>query len=298
MRLACFRVAGDLEHRVGLIGEGTVTELSGSWTDVVTRCAGKSPFTVVPLERSFPIGECTFVPPLPNGSRGVLCVGMNYWDHDAEARGLLRTAPSDHPVFFWKLAETMTSATANLALDPAVSTQFDWEIELGIVIGRVARFVPPERVGDYLAGYVIVNDVTARDLQRQHVQWFVGKNIRSSSPIGPWVTTLDEAGYPPRLGMELKVNGITKQSAQTSDLIFDIPTLVSTITRSITLQPGDVIATGTPMGVGFARVPPEFLVPGDLIEARIDGLGSQRNAVVAVDQECAAEVAADLVGQD
>lgn len=284
MRLVWFRTATDHEHRPGVMRDGAITEYSGSWADLLGCCAGPDPREVEPLGLSFPIEECTIVPPLPAGSRGLFCVGMNYWAHDAEARGLLRTAPSEHPVFFWKLAETMTSATADLPLDPAISTEFDWEIELGVVIGRVTKSVTAEAVADCLAGYLIVNDITARDLQRQHVQWFVGKNIRASSPLGPWITTLDEAGYPPRLGMELRVNGITKQRAETSDLIFDVPALVSTISRSVTLLPGDIIATGTPMGVGFARVPPEYLKPGDVIEAEIDGLGSQRNIVVSAEQ--------------
>lgn len=280
MRLACFRVHDDRVNRVGIVGDGSVTQFNGSWSELLSSCAGPSPRQPGQLGAAFPLEDCTFEPPLPDGGRGLFCVGMNYWDHDAEARGLLRTAPSEHPVFFWKLPQTMTSASADLPLDASVSGEFDWEVELGVVIGLPTRRVPPERVAEHLAGYTIVNDVTARDLQRQHVQWFFGKNAHRSSPIGPWVTTLDEAGYPPQLEMELTVNGVTKQRAQTGDLIFDVPTLVSTLSRSIELLPGDVIATGTPQGVGFARTPPEFLEVGDVIEARIDGLGLQRNTVV------------------
>ena len=149
-------------------------------------------------------------------------------------------------------------------------------------IGRVAGATSVhDDVPDYIAGYTIVNDVTARDLQHRHVQWFIGKNVQASSPIGPWVTTLDEAGYPPALELLLTVNGEEKQRGKTTDMVFDVPTLISTVSKAVELLSGDVLATGTPSGVGFARRPPEFLRAGDVMEARIEGLGHQRNLVTA-----------------
>jgi 2-keto-4-pentenoate hydratase/2-oxohepta-3-ene-1,7-dioic acid hydratase in catechol pathway len=184
---------------------------------------------------------------------------------------------------FVKLASAMAGPNATLCLEPSVSSQFDWEIELGVVIGRGGRAIAKHAVPDHVTGYTIVNDVTARDLQRRHVQWFIGKNVDTSSPIGPWITTLDEAGYPPALEMVLSVNGVEKQRVGTDQMIFDVPTVVSTVSDAIELQVGDVFATGTPSGVGFARQPPESLQSGDVIEASIEGLGSQRNLVVAAE---------------
>jgi 2-keto-4-pentenoate hydratase/2-oxohepta-3-ene-1,7-dioic acid hydratase in catechol pathway len=209
---------------------------------------------------------------------------MNYVDHDAEARGLLKTESAAHPVTFVKLASAMADPDSALCLEPSVSSQFDWEVELGVVIGRGGRAIAKHAVPDHLAGYTIVNDVTARDLQRQHVQWFIGKNVDASSPVGPWVTTLDEAGYPPALEMVLSVNSVEKQRVRTDQMIFDVPTVVSTVSEAIELQVGDVFATGTPSGVGFARQPPESLQVDDVIEASIEGLGSQRNLVVAAER--------------
>jgi 2-keto-4-pentenoate hydratase/2-oxohepta-3-ene-1,7-dioic acid hydratase in catechol pathway len=270
-----------------------MVEIAETWLDALARCSGMTPGSLTETGRRFSLTECEFLAPLPDAGRGVFCIGMNYADHDAEARGLLGTEAAAHPVLFVKLASAMTNAYAVLSLDGSVSRQIDWEVELGVVIGRGGRAIEKPDVADHVAGYTIVNDVTARDLQRQHVQWLMGKNVDASSPIGPWVTTLDEAGYPPALEMVLRVNGVEKQRGTTDRMIFDVPTVVSTLSNTIELQVGDVFATGTPSGVGFARQPPEFLQVGDVVEASIEQLGSQRNVVVAAERSGAVP---DLAG--
>lgn len=280
MRLACFSTNTDHARRVGIVRDDGVTEIAEPWVTAMERCAGENPAPLTETGRTFSLDACTFLPPLPTGGRGLFCVGMNYREHDEEARRLLKTPPPAEPVIFWKLADTMVGAAADMALDPLISDEFDWEIELGVVIGRRGRHIGHGDVAAHIAGFTIVNDVTARDLQRRHVQWFLGKNVHASSPVGPWVSTLDEAGYPPALEMELTVNGVQKQRANTTDLIFNVTDLVVTLSRTIELVPGDVISSGTPQGVGFARQPPEYLQVGDVVEARIDGLGTQRNEVV------------------
>jgi len=281
MRLARFRANTEDETHVGVVRDGALFEVAEPWLEALAGCAGLIPRPLTETGRSFPLEDCEFLAPLPDQGRGVFCVGMNYPDHDAEARGLLKAPATKDPVLFLKLASAMADPNAVLHLERSVSEQFDWEVELGVVIGRAGRDIHPGDVAKYIAGYAIVNDVTARDLQRRHLQWFMGKNVHASSPIGPWVTTLDEAGYPPVLEMLLTVNGEEKQRGKTTDMVFDVPTLISTVSKAVELLTGDVFATGTPAGVGFARQPPEFLRAGDVIEARIEGLGHQRNVVTA-----------------
>jgi 2-keto-4-pentenoate hydratase/2-oxohepta-3-ene-1,7-dioic acid hydratase in catechol pathway len=280
MRLARFKVPGG-RLGVGIVREDEVAEVEEDWAAALRQCCGASPGAPTETGKSWRLDDCVLAAPLCDDSR-VICTGMNYRQHEAEAGGLLRTAGSDSPVLFVKLAASMADPLADLPLDPAVSGEYDWEVELGVVIGSAGRDIAAQDVRDYVAGYTIVNDITARDLQRSHVQWFMGKNVRGSSPIGPWVTTVDEVGYPPALRLLLRVNGEEKQNATTTDMIFDIPALVSTTSRVLDLVPGDVFATGTPSGVGFARQPPEFLQAGDVIETEISGLGMLRNLVTDI----------------
>jgi 2-keto-4-pentenoate hydratase/2-oxohepta-3-ene-1,7-dioic acid hydratase in catechol pathway len=204
---------------------------------------------------------------------------MNYIAHEAEAGKTLGAPRPERPVVFDKQVEAMADPDEVVHLDSALSTEFDWEAELAVVIGRPGRNIAPELVRGHVAGYTVLNDVTARDLQRGHVQWFLGKNIHRSSPVGPWVATADEIAYPPDLELTMTVNGVEKQHARTSELIFDIDTFVSTVSRYVKLEVGDVFATGTPAGVGFTRTPPEFLRAGDVMVAEIESIGQLRNVV-------------------
>jgi 2-keto-4-pentenoate hydratase/2-oxohepta-3-ene-1,7-dioic acid hydratase in catechol pathway len=276
MRLVRFEIEG--ARRIGMVVDGQVLETEGGWGDLLSSRSVPGA-TVEKSGRSFPLEDCKLLAPLPDTGRGLFCVGMNYVDHASEAGKALKAERPDVPIVFVKTVDAVADPGAVLSLDPSISTEFDWEVELAVVVGRGGRRIDPRLVEEHIAGYTILNDVTARDLQRRHVQWHLGKNVDRSSPLGPWVVTADEIAYPPDVEISLSVNGMVKQRARTSELVFDIADLMSRVSRYIALEPGDIIATGTPAGVGFARTPPEFLRFGDLIEANIEGIGTLRNVV-------------------
>ena len=221
--------------------------------------------------------------PLPRPLKNVFCVGLNYAAHAREslqAKGLEVKMP-EHPVFFTKPPTAINSPTGEIVIDPAVSERIDWEVELGVVIGKAGKNISREQAMEHVWGYTVINDVSARDLQMRHQQFFKGKALDGSCPMGPWIITSDELTDPHNLVVRLRVNGEIKQESNTNDLIFNIPTLIHVLSQGMTLEPGDIIATGTPAGVGFARTPQEFLRPGDLLETEVEGIGILRNPVVA-----------------
>jgi 2-keto-4-pentenoate hydratase/2-oxohepta-3-ene-1,7-dioic acid hydratase in catechol pathway len=213
--------------------------------------------------------------------RNIMCVGKNYSEHAREfARsGFEAGATTDvdpYPALFSKLPSAVIGPGAPIPLHPEVTEKADYEAELAVVIGPGGRGIPRERAFEHVWGYTILNDVTARDLQRNHKQWFLGKSLDGFAPMGPWIVTAD-ALSPADLRVTCRVNGALRQDANTRDLIFDIPTLIATLSAGITLAPGDVIATGTPAGVGIGMDPPRFLRPGDEIEIEIEGVGVLAN---------------------
>ncbi len=214
----------------------------------------------------------------PVGSVGkLICVGLNYADHARESG---QPVP-ERPVIFMKATSAIAGPCDDVVI-PRGSTKTDWEVELGVVIGDAARNVPREVALEHVAGYLIVNDISERAFQFEHGgQWVKGKSCDTFGPLGPWLVTRDEIPDPQGLPMWLSVNGHRCQQGNTRTMIFDVPTLVSHISRYMTLLPGDVISTGTPPGVGLGRKPPVFLRPGDVMELGIDGLGLQRQRVVA-----------------
>lgn len=272
-------------ERCGITDGDTVHELDWSLRDVLVLAAAgcehelQSGSSVV---RS--LTDVTVLPPIATGGR-IFCIGINYVEHQKESADVFVADIPAHPIVFLKDGSAMTTATADLPLPAAVSTEFDWEVELGVVIGAPARAVKATDAWESVAGYTIVNDVTARDLQGLHVQWTLGKNSEAATPIGPGIVTKGAIGTEPDLDITLRVNGELKQSARTSDLIFDIPSLIETVSAVTPLLPGDVIATGTPSGVGFKRTPPEFLRDGDVVEASIASIGTLRNRVVTSDRQ-------------
>ena len=181
---------------------------------------------------------------------------------------------------FTKSAGSVTGPHDDIPLDPDVTGQLDWEVELGVVIGQAGRRIPADRAMEHVFGYTVVNDLSARDLQFQHKQFFLGKSMDGGCPMGPWIVTADEVPDPHDLRLACTVNGVTKQQGHTGDQIFRIPRVIEELSLPMTLEPGDVIATGTPDGVGFARQPPEFLKPGDLVECTVERVGTLRNRVV------------------
>ncbi len=207
----------------------------------------------------------------------MIALGLNYKSHIAETK---QTAPLKQPILFGKAASSVTGPGADVGVDPAVTSQVDWEVELAVVIGRRGRNISPGAAQGHIFGYTVANDVSARDLQfLDGGQWYRGKSLDTFCPLGPWIVTTDELGEARGLRLRLRVNGVTKQDASTDDLIFAIPEIIASASNGRTLHPGDVILTGTPGGVGFTRTPPEFLRDGDVMEAEIERIGVLRNRV-------------------
>jgi 2-keto-4-pentenoate hydratase/2-oxohepta-3-ene-1,7-dioic acid hydratase in catechol pathway len=213
--------------------------------------------------------------------KNVFCVGRNYLEHakeGARASGRELKLP-DVPTFFSKAPTAVSDPDSELHLQARVSSEYDWEGELAVIIGKRVKDASEGSAMEAVFGYACLNDLTARDLQRSHLQWLKGKSLDDSCPIGPWIAGSDEITDPHTLGIATKINGVVKQESNTDQMIFRIPRLIAELSRGMTLEPGDVIATGTPDGVGFARTPPEFFKDGDVVEITIDKIGTLRNRV-------------------
>ncbi len=279
MRLA--RLAADGHIFVGLIDGNDAVELTTDWVSALAaQVPGGPGIRSLESGRRWPLANCEFLKPLDTQSRGIFCIGLNYWEHADEFSKKVGVGRANKPPIFLKLASSVLDPYKPIVINGNLSTEIDWEIELGVVLGRGGRFIPVDRVGSYVAGYTIIVDMTARDLQREHGQWFIGKNSHELSPMGPWVVTVDELGFPPVTTLSLSVNGVEKQRSSSELMIVSISDFISMTSESIELQPGDVFATGSPPGVGFTRNPPEFLTPGDVLEATIDGVGNLVHSVV------------------
>ena len=222
----------------------------------------------------YPLSEATLLAPIPQPGK-IIAVGLNYRDHAIETKLEIPTTP----VIFAKFPTSITGPNAAVVL-PGDDPQADYEAELGVVIGRRTKSVSETEAMDSVAGYLPLNDVSARRWQFSDKQWVRGKSPDTFCPIGPWLTTRDSVPDPHSLFIRMRVNGVVMQNSNTSNLIFKIPTLIQFISASITLEPGDIIATGTPDGVGVFRKPPVFLKSGDVMEVDIEGLGVLRNPVV------------------
>jgi 2-keto-4-pentenoate hydratase/2-oxohepta-3-ene-1,7-dioic acid hydratase in catechol pathway len=238
----------------------------------------------LPANTSYPLAEVTLLAPIPVLRKNVICLGLNYADHVEEgtrAMNLNRDLPTE-PVYFSKPPTVIVGPDAPVLHDERVSTKMDWEAELAVVIGRRGKGIPKGQALEYVFGYACFNDVSARDLQRARGgQWHLGKSLDSYGPFGPWIVTADEIPDPQALEIMCRVNGVEKQHANTRQMIFDVATCIADWSAGITLEPGDVIATGTPSGVGFARTPPEFMQPGDVVEVEIERIGVLRNPIQA-----------------
>ena len=286
MRIATITLEG--RQRVGrLSGDGRHIELfdvdgtRGALAVVEAQAAGGAlPAVVGRVE----LAAAAFLAPLPRQRRNLFCVGRNYHAHAKELRDSVFKDNKDHkvdewPIFFTKVPECVVGTGAEVMLPGAISTQIDYEAELTVVIGRGGRNIARADALAHVYGYTIVNDVTARDVQMRHSQWDLGKSFDTFCPMGPWLVTADELdGTDTRV--RCWVNGELRQDARTSELIFDIPTLIETCSRGITLYPGDVIATGSPAGVGMGMNPPRWLRHGDVVRIEIDGLGVLENRFV------------------
>lgn len=228
-----------------------------------------------PIEARYPLSGVKLLAPIPR-PRKLICVGLNYLDHARETGAKVPEVPT----IFNKFATAVVGPGDQVVL-PKVSKSPDYEAELAFVIGRGGRNIPAENWADHVFGYTIVNDVSARDYQLATSQWLMGKTFDTFAPLGPWIVTADEIADPHALDIELEINGEVLQKSNTRELIFKIPDLIAFLSSVFTLEPGDIVSTGTPAGVGFTRKPPRFLQPGEEMVVKIQGIGELRNPVVA-----------------
>lgn len=227
-----------------------------------------------------PIKDVKLLAPIIRPRQNVLAVGLNYREHAAEGAPPGRVLP-DHPIFFTKRASSVIGPEGVIPYRKSLTAGFDWEVELAVVIGRGGKNIAREQAYDYVFGYTCANDISARDVQieRHGGQWFKGKSLDGCCPLGPWIVTADELRNPHNLRLTCRVNGRVKQESNTSYMISDIGTLIAEASDGMTLEPGDILLTGTPSGVGFARTPPELMTPGDVVEVEIEDIGTLCNRV-------------------
>jgi acylpyruvate hydrolase len=268
MKLATIRDGG-VTRAVRIDGDSAV-DLDGADVGEVLRRPGWQSRAAAADATRRPVDGLDFAPLVPNPDK-IVCVGLNYRAHIAETG---RPAPQ-YPTLFAKYRSSLIGAFDEILL-PAVSESVDWEAELAVIIGAPARHLSVEEASAAIAGYSVLNDVSVRDFQNRTLQWLQGKTFEHSTPLGPWLVTADESPGPDR-EITCEVGGELMQKADTSDLVFDPATLVSYLSDIVTLEPGDVIATGTPGGVGAARTPPRFLADGETVVTRIAGVGELRN---------------------
>ena len=288
MRIATFSIAE--ERRVGLVDldAGTVAPfdfpLERAATGMLALIDGNGaglPSTLSPI----PLSQVKLDAPIPLPRRNIFCVGKNYYEHAHEFAksgfdfSATQGAVPKNPIIFSKVPETVVANQAEVVIDGQVSSAVDYEAELAVIIGKKGRGISKENAYDHVWGYTIVNDVTARDLQGRYSQWLIGKSQDTFCPMGPWAITKDEFDLE-SAAIRCFVNGELRQNSKISRLIFDIPTIIATLSQGITLYPGDIIATGTPVGVGIGFDPPKYLKGGDVMRVEIDGIGALENPVV------------------
>jgi 2-keto-4-pentenoate hydratase/2-oxohepta-3-ene-1,7-dioic acid hydratase in catechol pathway len=268
--------------RIALLTKAGVEDIipeTGSAYDIIA--AGGTPKT---NGNPKPLASVKLLPPIADLKRPVIAVGLNYKKHSDEGarkHGQRKVGVyPEIPVFFCKWIGSHNGPGGDI-IHHAITSELDYECELVIVIGKQGKNIHEERAMDYVYGYTILNDVSARDVQRRHNQWFKGKALDSFGPLGPWIVTKDETGDGNNLAVQTRVNGQTRQNSNTNDMIFNIAKIVSILSEGFTLLPGDLIATGTPEGVGFAMEPPGLLKAGDLVECEVEKIGVLSNRVVS-----------------
>jgi 2-keto-4-pentenoate hydratase/2-oxohepta-3-ene-1,7-dioic acid hydratase in catechol pathway len=296
MKYATFSLPSDVVPRLGVVREDRIVDTAmlplGTW---------RAPTTLLDLIQQgpeawqrmsqlvnqagattgHPINSVRWHAPIPRPSKNVFCLGRNYVAHAEEAaraRGQEVKIPTT-PVIFTKAPTSVTGPFDDVLVDRSVTQQVDWEVELGAVIGKTGRNISKANALQHVFGYTVLNDVSARDLQQQHMQWFKGKSLDGFCPMGPFVVTADEFGDPQSKQLQLRVNGVTKQDASTSKMIFPVDVIIEWLSKGLTIEAGDIIATGTPEGVGMGRTPQEFLVDGDVLETEVEGIGTLRNRI-------------------
>jgi len=295
MRLVTYKSTAADRARIGVVRNGSeVLDLTG---------AGNAPFNtgdmlslieagpaalawvrdaVSKAAKSVPLDSVRLLAPIPRPRKNVFCVGWNYTEHFEEgrkARPHVQEMPA-HPAFFTKAPTTVNGPHDAVPTHTGVTEKLDWEVELAVIIGTRGINIAEGDAMQHIFGYTVANDVSAREVQRQHgQQWFKGKSLDGHLPMGPWIATADEVPDPGNLPITCRVNGVAKQDSNTSYMYFKIPRIIAELSAGLTLEPGDIILTGTPAGVGHARTPPEFMKRGDVMETEIRGLGLMRNRI-------------------
>lgn len=257
-----------------------IENISDSEKQLLEYASGQDPYKI---RGAAPIDEVRLQAPIPYPRQDVICLGINYMAHAEEsARYKKEEFGGERPyaIYFSKRVNKATAPGEGIPSHRNIVNDLDYEAELAVIIGKRAANVPAEEVRDYIFGYTIINDVSARTLQTQHKQWYFGKSLDGFLPMGPCISTVDELAYPPHVQVQSRVNGELRQDSSTELLIFDIDHIVSELSQGVTLQPGTIIATGTPAGVGMGFNPPKFLKPGDVVECTIEGIGTIANQVV------------------
>ncbi len=229
---------------------------------------------------SFTMDEIKILAPIPKPRKNIIGIGLNFTEHIAESARTLDTSNElpQQPIIFSKPPTTVTGTNTEILLNPKLTQQLDWEVELAVVIGKPGKYVDQKNAMDYVFGYTVINDISARDCRRAG-QWIVSKGQDTFAPMGPFLVTKDEIENPHNLNLSLKVNGVEKQNANTKYMLFNINELIADLSTVFTIEPGDIIATGTPAGVGAGRSPQEWLWNGDVVEATVEGIGTIVNTV-------------------
>ncbi|GAB0088399.1 fumarylacetoacetate hydrolase domain-containing protein 2 [Sergentomyia squamirostris] len=283
MRFVQYVKGKDQTQRLGVLSEDgkKITSLSSYGNDMIELLKNDVNFGEVEKKlNSLPMedvsGDVTFLAPVSNPEK-IVCIGLNYRGHCEEQN----LTPPVRPMFFSKFASTLVGPMGSV-IAHEISTQIDWEVELAVVIGKTAKKVPREKAFDYVFGYCVAQDISARDWQKvlNNKQFLIGKSMDTFCPLGPAIVHKSLVPDPHNLKIRCSVNGVQKQSGNTNELIFRIDDIINRLTQSITLRPGDVILTGTPGGVGMFRDPPEWLKPGDVIESEIEKLGKMTNTMI------------------
>jgi 2-keto-4-pentenoate hydratase/2-oxohepta-3-ene-1,7-dioic acid hydratase in catechol pathway len=287
MRYATFSLPSDPSPRLGAVTGERIVEITTARTLLALIQQGPDGWrraaetVAVVTAPSYLLSAIRWHSPIPRPLKNVFCLGLNYAAHaleSAKARGRAPELPKV-PVFFSKAPTTMNGPFDEVPVDRTVTDQVDWEVELGVIIGTTGKNIARADALGHVFGYTVINDVSARELQAAHMQWFKGKSLDGTCPMGPVVVTADEFGDPQNKRLLCRVNGVVKQDGHTSDQIFPVDVTIEWLSKGLTLEPGDIIATGTPAGVGIGRTPPEFLVKGDVVETEIEGIGTMRNTV-------------------
>ena len=291
MRYVTFSLSADPTPRLGALRDGRVLDLSangGPPSLLALIQAGPAQWQRARAvaeamgDAGHPLDGVRLHAPIPRPLKNVFCLGLNYVAHAKESTAARNkeTKIPEIPVIFSKTPTTVNGPFDDVPVDRSVTSQVDWEVELGVIIGTTGKNIRGTEALAHVFGYTVINGVSARDVQIQHGgQWFKGKSLDGSCPMGPCVVTADEFGDPQAKRLQCRVNGVSKQDASTADMIFPVATIIEWLSKGLTLEAGDVIATGTPSGVGMGRTPQEFLQNGDVVETEIEGIGTLRNRI-------------------